>query len=98
MGLSRSVGDEIVNGIGLFVSVDVPDGGVEFHTHPDLHPKSVNFSSGDLVVAMKSGAVASYIFYGYPGDQGRKLDIKSAEPAEVSPYRREINNYIQDLE
>ena len=97
VGLSRSASDEFVNDVGSFVTVEVPYGGVEFHTHPDLHPKSVGFSGGDLVVAMGSGAVASYVFYGYPGYQGKKFDIKSAEVDGVSPYRSEIYDYVQDF-
>lgn len=97
VNLSRSVGDEIVDGVGLFVSIQVPYGGVEFHTHPDFNPRSVGFSQGDLVSAMGSGAVASYIFYGYPGYQGKKFDVSAAEAAGASPYRSDIHLYIQDF-
>jgi len=97
-GIDRSRGSEFVNGVGLFITLPpVPSGGSEFHTHPALNPSYVGFSGGDLVKSMSGHGSTAYVFYGYPGYQGRKLDVISAKAAGVDALSSEIYAHIGDF-
>jgi|GEM_PF-1484747 len=89
---------EFIGGVGMFIDVgSVPDGGAWFHTHPDLNPKTVFFSGGDLITTMDGDASAAYVFFGYPGRQGKKLDAQGARAAGVKPLDSEIHNHVTDF-
>ncbi|MCD9125996.1 RHS repeat-associated core domain-containing protein [Luteimonas fraxinea] len=95
---SRSVDSDFVNGVGSHVSLPpVPVGGAEYHTHPDLNPARVRFSSPDLVAATAGKGSAAYVFYGYPGYQGLKLDVDAARAAKTSPYSSDIHQHISEV-
>ncbi|MBX3714306.1 MAG: hypothetical protein KF800_20255 [Lysobacter sp.] len=98
-GITRSGPGDFRGLVGVRVDIGpIPEGGAQFHTHPGIFIKNPSFSGDDLHIAMHSKGVASYVFYGYITNAGKKLDIVSAQDAGVSAYDSKIYNFISNFE
>lgn len=86
-GVIGRVDRSVENKVG---SGPTPAGGADFHTHPDIWPRSPMFSGGDLQIAMGGQGRFSYVFYGYTTYAGKRLDVEAAQSAGVDAMSSDI--------